>query len=105
MPTLVEERHHHVEVAAGSCGARDLPQDLQGTPDATAFRPLGEKWQSDPEPPAPDAKLVEGLLMPGEGLGEVSEDSAHTIPQKRARGVNGLQRVGCHGGASGEIQA
>ena len=90
---FLEEPHQHVEVTPRARGPRELAQDAPSALEAPAPGLAGQQRQSDPEASAGHPHLMDRLLLPGQGPGELAEETPHPLPQERGRTlVSGLGR-------------
>ncbi len=84
---LLVKRHQHVEIPPRARSLRQIAQNATGALDAPAPGLAGQERQGDPEAPAGHPHLVDGLLLPGQGPGELAEHAPHPLPQERSRTV------------------
>ena len=81
--TLFEEAHQHIEVPSRARRTRELAQDPPGSLQAPPPLLPGQQRQSHTKLAAGHPYLVDGLLLPGEGPGELSKQPPHPLPQER----------------------
>jgi hypothetical protein len=78
-----EQLETHVEVAARPGGTGQGPQDPQSASYPLALGLPPEQGQGHPKPPPRHPHLVDGLLVAGEPLRKLLEESTHAFAEQR----------------------
>ena len=93
---ILQEADEDVEVARRADRARQLAQHPQDPGEPAAPVAADQQPQRDAQASGGDPKLVDRLLVPGEGARQLLEDTPHSLAQQRGGPILG-KRVGCHG--------
>jgi hypothetical protein len=97
---LVEKRNTDVEIAALAGQPGQCAQSLERAPHPTPCWLLRSHGQGHAQPARGDPDLVNWLLLPGLGAGQVGEQPLHVLVHELRGGPIALLARGLHGAAS-----